>query len=452
MRRRWRRLSLRRRIVLSSSLLVLVVLVIATVAVAALFTAGRLDDLDRQTGAEADILTSLVTTGQLPEVLPVPAGSALLAQVLDARGVVLAATPSASRTQALAQVQVDGQRVETDEEGGYAGTPLRRRQSQAQLGGQPVTIVVAAPLNDIRRELRSLRTVLLIVVPVLVLGAAAAVSWVAGRTLRPVEQLRLAAEKLALDPRQQQIVELLPEQPGDDEIARLGQTLNSLLRALTSMLDRQSAFVADAAHELRSPLASLQVQLDVALAHPELVEVDALLADLRHEAARLVDLAEDLLALARLDAGPRPTMRPLDLTKVAGAHGGPVPIRGDEDAVRRLVANLLSNARQHASNVTLSTSVEGELAQLDVDDDGPGVAISDRQRVFDRWVRIDSSRARVEGGAGLGLALVKEIAQAHGGTVTIEDSPLGGARVRVRFPLDVGAPSCPDRDAGPELG
>ncbi|MCW2851758.1 MAG: mprB [Nocardioides sp.] len=442
MRRRWRRLTLRRRIVISSSLLVLVALVIATVAVAALFTSGRLHDLDRQTGVEADTVLSLVTTGQLPDVLPVPPGSPLLAQVLDARGAVLAATPSASRSQALAELHVSGADVATDEGGGYDGTPLRTRLRTATLSGRPVTIVVAAPLNDIRRELRALRTVLLIVVPLLVLGAAAVVSWVAGRTLRPVEQLRAAAAELAQNPGPHQVLDLLPEQPGGDEIARLGQTLNVLLRSLSSMLERQSAFVTNAAHELRSPLASLQVQIDVARAHPDLVVLDELLNDLGSEASRLITLAEDLLALARLDARSTGAMLSVDLTALAHATGPQVLVRGDEAALRRMVANLVSNAHQHGSRVALTTTVAEGMAQLDVDDDGAGIPVADRQRVFERWVRIDTSRARSDGGAGLGLALVHEIAKAHGGTVSVHDSPWGGARLRVRLPLDSPASAC----------
>jgi signal transduction histidine kinase len=403
--------------------------------VAAVFATGRIRDIDTQTRAEADTLAALVATGQVPAVLPVPAGSPLLAQVLAGDGTVLGSTPSASPTQALVEVRIGNRDVDTDEGGGYSGAPLRIRRVRASLAGQPVTIVVAAPLGDIRRALRSLRDVLVVVVPLLVLGAAVVVWWAAGRALRPVERLRAAAEELAGEPSRDGDLRRLPEPAGDDEIARLSHTLNGLLGALGQVLQKQTAFVADAAHELRSPLASLQVQLEVAAEHPELVDLPELLTELRLEAARLISLADDLLTLARLDARPDFASRPLDLTALAGAVGSTVLVVGDEAALRRLVDNLLVNAHRHGSRVEVHTSVEQGFAVLDVDDNGPGIPLPDRVRVFDRWVRLDASRSRPQGGAGLGLALVRDIARAHRGDVAVLDSPLGGARLRVRLPL-----------------
>jgi signal transduction histidine kinase len=423
------------RIVLSSSALVLVALVIGTVAVAALFTAGRLRDIDNQTRAEADSLSGLITTGQLPNVLPIPAGSTLLAQVLRADGTVLSASPAASRTQPLAQPHGSRTDVGTDEEGGYAGTPLRQRLVQLNLDGQPVTVVVAAPLGDVRRAVGALRAVLLVVVPLLVLGAGAVVWWVAGRALRPVERLRAAAEELATNPSPSSEPEQLPSPPGDDEIARLGRTLNAMLSARQRVLQQQSDFVTAAAHELRSPLGSLQVQIDVAAAHPQLVVLPDLLEDLGHDIARLTSLADQLLALARLNARPDFDPQPVDLTALVGAEGEPVLVAGDEQSLRRLVDNLLTNARRHASRVQVTTAVMGGWAVLDVDDDGPGIPAADRERVFDRWVRLDESRSRDGGGFGLGLAIVRDIARTHQGNVHVLDSPLGGARLRLCLPV-----------------
>lgn len=431
MRRLWAARTLRQRIVVSSSLLVLVVLVIATGAVAALFTSGRLHDLDSQTRAETNTIAELVRTGQLPAVLPVPAGSSLLAQVLGPDGTVLSESPGASRTQPLADPNDTG--VATDEQGGYASTPLRRRTAHLDLNGQPVTVVVAAPLNDVRRVLRSLRQVLLVVVPLLVIGAAAAVWWVAGRALRPVERLRAAADELAHAPATAALQQL-PSGPGDDEIARLGRTLNDMLTARQRALQQQTDFVTAAAHELRTPLSSLQVQLDVAAAHSEVVELPQLLTDLRLDTARLTTLADDLLTLARLDEAGGAMSHPVNLTALAAVEGAPVWVSGDEPALRRLINNLLSNAHRHATVVEVRTFNDEDVAVLEIDDNGPGVPRADRERVFDRWVRLDDSRARDSGGFGLGLALVQDIARAHGGTVTISDSPLGGARMRVCLP------------------
>lgn len=439
----WVRRSMRTRIVVSAAVPLGVALVIGTVAVAAVFSAGRIHDLDAQTQVEADALGTLVRDGQLPATLPVPAGSTLLAQVLDADGQVLAATQSASRVQSLVGDVAPAGGVLTDERGSYAGVPLRIRLTPVTVDGRTVRVAVAAPLGDVRRALQSLRLVLLLVVPLLVLGSTAIVWAVTGLVLRPVERLRTAAQAQATDPAGASVM-ALPVPPGDDEIARLGRTLNNLLDALRRLVDQQRAFVADAAHELRSPVASLRVQLEVAQAHPDLVDLPVLLDELLQDTERLGGLADDLLLLARTEHRDARGRQPVDLREIASATGQSAVVLGDDELLRRLVDNLVGNARRHASTVQVTTSVEPGRAVLDVDDDGPGIAVADRERVFDRWVRLDSSRSRAGGGAGLGLALVREIARAHGGDVAVGDSPLGGARLRVTLPL-----AGPYADAGP---
>ena len=393
-----------------------------------MFSAGRVHDLDAQTRTESEVLGELVRTGQVASTLPVPAGSTLLAQVLAPDGSVLAATPSASRVQPLSTAS---SAVGTDERGSYAGVPLRVRVSEQRSGGEVLRVVVAAPLGDVRRALMALRLVLLLVVPLLVVGATAVVWLVTGLVLRPVERLRVAAEELAADP----LATSLPQPPGDDEIARLAGTLNQLLDALQRLVSQQRTFVADAAHELRSPVASLRVQLEVAQAHPQLVDLPELLDGLAAETARLSALTDDLLLLARAEQqGPRVRER-VDLSEIACSAGGPVPVIGEPELLRRLVDNLVANARRHADRVEVSTHRAGQRAELVVDDDGPGIPPVEWERVFDRWVRLDPARSRDGGGAGLGLALVREIAAAHGGSATVELSPLGGARLRVSLPL-----------------
>jgi signal transduction histidine kinase len=429
----WVRRGLRARLVLSAAVPLAIALVVGTVAVAAVFASGRVRDLDAQTRVAADTLTALVTSGQLPTTLPMPAGSPLIAQVLAADGTVAAASPSASRLQPLVSLNAGHRTVVTDEEGSYAGVPLRIRVQPTSLNGSPVRVVVAAPLGDVRRALHALRVVLLVVVPLLVLATTWLVYLVAGLALRPVEQLRTAAEAMARDPAGAPTA--LPVRVGDDEIVRLARTLNALLRSLQGLVSQQQSFVADAAHELRSPLAGLRVQLEVAQAHPDLVVLPELLDELGHDVARLGRLVDDLLALARMESGQPLGLVRVDLRALAGAEGAPVEVLGDPAALLRLVDNLRSNAQRHARHVVLTTSRQGEDAVLDVDDDGPGIPVADRERVFDRWVRLDTSRARVEGGTGLGLALVREIARRHGGDVVVLDAPLGGARLRVRIPF-----------------
>lgn len=349
----------------------------------AVFTAGRVHDLDDQTDVESGEVVALVASRQLPTTLPVPAGSTLLVQVLDADGQVVAAGPAASRSVPLAGVAAAG--VRTDEQGSYAGVPLRLRT--ARVGAQ--TVVVAAPLTDVRRALRALRVVLLLVVPLLVLAVVAALWWSVGRALRPVQQL----------------------------------------------VAQQRRFVADAAHELRSPITALRLQLEVAREHPSTVNVARLVDDLDADTQRMGRLVEDLLALARWEAAPDVRCDPVDLTALAGASGPPVLVLGDEAALRRVVENLTANAHRYAPTVQVSLGVRDSRAVLDVDDDGPGIPVAEREHVFDRWVRLDDARTRSAGGSGLGLSLVREVVRRHGGEVTVQTAPLGGARLHVELPL-----------------
>lgn len=421
----WRR-GVRARLVTAAAGLLAVALVLGAVAVVAVFNRSLLRDTDRQTAT----LVDLAAGGRLPRVLPVPAGSSLLAQVLDAGNTVLAASPSASPVQALTGRDGSAAGDVDSEGGGYVGAPLRVRVTTTATPAGPVRVVVAAPLTDVRRSLEALALVLLLVVPLLVVLGTTAAWWLTGRALRPVERLRLAAEGIAADPLQGG---RLPVPAGEDEVARLAATLDALLAAVRGLLDRERGFVADAAHELRSPVAGLRVQIEVAAAHPATVDLPALLADLAAETDRLQVLTDGLLALARADTGPA-VRQPVHLRELAGATGDDVVVQGDPAALAGLVANLVANARRHASTVRLTTRHEDGLAVLDVDDDGPGIAAADRERVFRRWVRLDDAREADAGGAGLGLALVLAVATAHGGTVEVGDSPLGGARLRLRLP------------------
>lgn len=431
--RRWRRRSLRARLTITTALPLSVALIAGAIAVVAVFTSGRLHDLDRQTRAESQSLVDLLSTGQIPVPLPAPAGSPLFAQVIDSAGTVLAATGGASRVLALTETgstpRTLGSRTETS--GSYAGVPLRLRVTATSLNDAPVYVVVAAPLSDVHRAQRALRLVLLLVAPVLI-TAGASLAWVIiGLALRPVEELRVSAARLAKSPGERA---QLPQPEGDDEITRLSATLNELLLGLGTAIARQRDFVADAAHELRSPLASMRVQLDVAARHPEMLTTE-LLEGLSLDVERLSTVADDLILLARLDSKLPLRIEHLDLTELVGESGPPLVVDVDSDAIRRVLRNLLDNARRYSETVRLSTEARDDTALLIVDDDGPGIPEPERTRVFERWVRLDQSRARSAGGSGLGLALVREIAHAHGGEVEIHDSPLGGTRVIVALPL-----------------
>ena len=416
-----------------------VALLAGTVALVLLFSAGRLRDVDRQTRTETNTLAGLVATAQLTSPLPLPAGSPLLAQVITADRTVIAASRSASLVLPLVDVPGpgSGSRAFTINDDPYGAVALRIRVQKATLSGQPVEIVVAAPLGDVQDALHALKIVLFVVVPLLVIGIGALEWAVIGLTLRPVDRLRAAAGELAADATsgRRDRGARLPVGAGDDEITRLAETLNLLLSRLQLSVHRQREFIADAAHELRSPLANMRVQLDVAQAHPQLLNAQELAAELSEELDRMTRLADDLLLLGRLDSGGPGPFEPMDLGELAGTTGPPIMVGGNRDALLRLVLNLRTNAHDHADHVEVSVRSEGRFAVLDVDDDGPGIPPEDRDRVFDRWTRLDTARDRTSGGSGLGLAIARDIATAHGGTVAITDSPSGGTRVRVSLPL-----------------
>ena len=288
-------------------------------------------------------------------------------------------------------------------------------------------------------------------VPAVALLVAAIAFLATRRALRPVEQIRLrTAAVTAADPRERVAV------PGTgDEIARLAVTINETLERLESASRAQRRFVADAAHELRSPLASLLATLEVAEVYPDRADWPETVAVAARQARRVHALADDLLLLARLDAAPAPAPdRLVDFAAVAqdvavdfaarcpvevrDDTGGGALVRGVPLQLERMLRNLVDNATRFAkTRVEVEVSVQAAQVVLTVHDDGPGIATEDRERVFARFTRLDDDRSRDTGGSGLGLAIVREIADRHRGTVQVQDADDGvpGARLTVRLPL-----------------
>ncbi|WSB56446.1 HAMP domain-containing histidine kinase [Streptomyces cellulosae] len=315
-----------------------------------------------------------------------------------------------------------------------------------------LTVHAGAPLAAEHSAVGTALTAMLIGFPLL-LGVVAAVTWlVTGRALRPVEGIR---QEMAAITASEDLRRRVPEPATHDEIARLARTTNATLAALESSVERQRRFVADASHELRSPIASLRTQLEVAAAHPELLDLDGAVED----TVRLQNLAADLLLLARLDAGERPAGTRVDLAALAREEAAgrqrvtveaePAEVSGSRGQLGRVLANLLDNAERHArERITVTVRREGGEAVVGVADDGEGVAEADRERIFERFVRLDAARSRDDGGAGLGLAIARDVAVRHGGTLTAGAAPAGGALFELRLPLagaDRGHAPDPDR-------
>lgn len=310
--------------------------------------------------------------------------------------------------------------------------------------GQPVTVYAGASLDTADSAVADVRRAMLIGLPVL-LAVVAAVTWLVTRwALRPVESIRSELAEIMHGDLSRRV----PEPAARDEIARLAVTTNDTLAALEQSAERQRRFIADAAHELRSPIASLRTQLEVAQAHPGLLELDGLLGD----TVRLEHLAADLLLLARLDAGEQPRADRVELPALvreelahrvgdrlpvgAGLGVDELAVTGSRTQLARVLGNLVDNAQRHAATaVRVTLERRGDRAVLVVADDGPGVPEADRERIFQRFVRLDDARSRDEGGAGLGLAIVRDVVGRHEGTIRVEPADSGGARFVVELPM-----------------
>lgn len=307
------------------------------------------------------------------------------------------------------------------------------------------SLIVSADASSVERSVSRIRFGLWLAVPVLTAFVALLAWLVTNRALRPVRSITEQAATItsgSLDSR-------VPIPPSGDEISTLAVTMNEMLDRLEVDDRSRRRFISDASHELRSPVAVMRNEAEVALHYPDAADVHELAATVADESRRMAAIIDDLLALARHDEGvPAPATEvdlddivlaeavrsrsvPIDTTEVSAGR-----VRGRSDELGRMVGHLLDNASRHASSaVSVSLATRHQIVALVVDDDGPGVPNADRETIFERFARLDDARTRDQGGAGLGLAVVRGIAERSGGSVTVEDSPLGGARFVVSFPI-----------------
>jgi signal transduction histidine kinase len=329
----------------------------------------------------------------------------------------------------------------------------------------PATVYVAVDVEDIGEFLATLARKGAVGLTVLLVVFACALWLVVGRTIGSVEAIRRRAELIT----GRRLDERVPEPTTRDEIFRLARTLNDMLGRLERSAKRQERFVADAAHELRTPLTTLRTRLETGMLRNGGDPDPGLLSELWSQTVRMGSLVDQLLLLARSDAGTLPFLdQPVDLEdvlhdvlrstptgriSVRTVHVEPVQVRGNAALLEQVVRNLVENAVRHAaSEIDLSSRSDGTTAVITVDDDGPGIPPADRADVFHRFVRLDDSRDRSRGGVGLGLAIVAEIVRIHSGSVQVTDSPAGGARFTVRLPAErrrAEHPASPERVTSP---
>jgi heavy metal sensor kinase len=321
-------------------------------------------------------------------------------------------------------------------------------------GRDRVVLLLGKSLEGVDETTRHLAYVLLLCAPVALALAALGGLIVSRRALAPIDAITNVAAAINAD----DLTARVAVPPADDEVAHLARTFNMMLARVEEALDGQRAFVADAAHELRTPLAIMRAELDVALRGD--LSRDAL-ESVRDEVERLTRIAENLLALARLDEGKLELFRSdVDLADVAtdiaramnrlatqrqvrlSADGGPARVPADRDRMRQVVLNLVDNAVGHSnagSEIHITTGADARSAFVRVADAGTGIAEEELLQIFDRFYSAPGARWRPGGGVGLGLAICKGITDAHGGTIEIESVPGRGTTCTVRLPIEAGA-------------
>lgn len=443
--------SVRVRTTVAATVVVGVALAVGGVGLVAFLYRSQVHSLESGAALRAADVATLIQSRTLPARLSIQGQETSLVQVVDGSGRVIASSSNIEGEARIANFRPTSgnlsfhtlNRLPIADSEGFRVAALRVRTPDGLR-----TVYVAAGLGGVRQTVRTVTSVLVIALPAL-LGVVAATTWViVGRALRPVERIRAEVADLSANALERRV----PQPMVDDEIGRLARTMNEMLGRLQFFTERQRQFIADASHELRSPIASLKAQLEVARADPHGTNWVTLNDEALAEVRRMERLVLDLLALARSDrAAGLPTSGVVDLDDVVVTEATkvrdrgqvriclslfePARVRGDREQLARLMRNLIENAERHAETmVSLDLHADGSTVELVVSDDGRGIPRRERERVFERFTRLDDARDRDAGGSGLGLPIAREIAAAHGGTVAVAESAKG-ARLVVRLPL-----------------
>jgi signal transduction histidine kinase len=442
-------MTVRLRITLGIAAVFAAALSLASVFLLTRERAALTQDIQTTVRLRADDLVAALEGGSLPASIAIPFEEASFVQIVDANGVVVrsstnvegeppvgAFTPGTSRATARTLDHLP-----------IGDKPFRVVAETATVGGARFVVYVGATLEPVDDAVGNLVVALALGAPGL-LTVVLALTWIAvGRALRPVERMRAEVDSI----NETELHRRVPQPAGDDEIGRLATTMNNMLARLDDAAARNRRFLADASHELRSPLAGIRSQLEVNLAHPDSADWQAIERDLLDETLHMQRLVDDLLTLAQLDEPATPArhelldLDELVLTEVRRLRTrGKVAVEarnvaaaqttGDATSLGRALRNLLDNAERHATkNVIVSMIETGSDIRIVVSDDGSGVAENDRERIFQRFARADESRSRDGGGRGLGLAIARDIVTAHGGTLALGHST-GGATFVMHLP------------------
>ncbi len=443
-RRRLRLGTIRARITALAAVVVGIVLFVTAVTILLIQEQQLTAAVDGALRVRADEIEALVANRAEPaEALGEAGTSDRPIQIVGPGGIVVAASPPIDAFGSAVDQEITRETFRTFE-------TLPIEDDQYRVLSRPIgegrVLHVASNLEEVRESTRVLAGSLIFAVPVAVIVLAGVVWWLVGRTLRPVSAIQAEVQSITAD----QLDRRVPRPDTDDEIDQLAATMNEMLDRVDHSVRAQRRFVADASHELRSPLTRIRTDLEIGWAEGE---AEQALVSLHEEVAGLQALVEDLLHLARSDAGVQVAGSELvdldDVTQreVASMRAtARVPVvtdvesvivRGSPERLARVVRNLLDNAVRHAhQEVRVSLFEEDGHAVLAVADDGAGIPESAVASIFERFVRTDESRSADKGGTGLGLAIARDIVERHGGTIFVDTEVQSGARFVVHLPTE----------------
>ena len=435
------RRTIRFRIAALAAVASAILLTTVSVAMVAVLRWQLTDNLDEGISQRADTIAAVVATDLPSEI---PGDEDLLIQIVDADGAVLASSANLTGLSPITSLE-HGVRTINDVPRRFE--VFRVLVRPVVVDGRDLTLVVAANNDDVTDPVSILTRILTATVPIVVAILGGLTWWLAGRTLRPVEQMRREMSTISST----NVSARLAEPGTGDEIDRLARTMNQTLDRLEATIERQRRFVADASHELRSPLTRIRSELEIDLAAGRSADPEATERSVLAEAVSLHHLVEDLLQLARSDDNVQSTPhQPVDLDDIVLrearrlAERGRVrvdlrgvsaaAVEGDPRQLTRAVRNLFDNAERHATTVvTVVLGERDDRVRFTVSDDGDGIPSESRELVFERFSRLDDARSRDAGGTGLGLAIVRDIVERHHGTIHLDDGP------RTRFVVDLPA-------------
>lgn len=438
--------SIRSRLAIVGTLLLFACFAIGGVAFDRLLTQQLSDNLDLRLSEQATDRATAITAGLDPTTQLATIQQETAVAVFDDNGMLLATrgfgdanqladlAPGSTQTLELLLIE-DGNEIES--------TQLR---VATRVVGR-ITVVVASEAHEVDEPVSEVRRLLVIGIPLISLAGGVLLWFIVGRSLQPVERMRRDAQSIA----DVGAGERVHQPANSDELGRLAETMNDMLDRLDANAATLRQFVSDSSHEIRSPITSIRARVETA----DPADWTAVQSDIVGEVERVEAIISDLTFLAKSDEGRvehRPERIEIDDvlfaeasrlqqrgTMVDASEVEPIVLVGDRGQIRRVVRNLVDNAERHASAqvrmaVHQGSDSDGLTVVIDIDDDGGGIAPDDRERIFDRFARLDEARERGAGGTGLGLAIVRDIVERHGGAIHVLDAPIGGTRVRVALP------------------